>query len=162
ERQARRQLHVADRTYSLRGRLQRLSLDAEEEIRINEELPQRELDAEIEITTFPTIAVGLNERLQFEIGDRTSICATGQSGHDFLDARQLILARARSAYEHTLATWCLSWSDLVEWTSQSEAANAGGSEGKLIRREAIARRPRLRNARGCGPLVEKRKADDLR
>ena len=101
ERQARRELQVAERVHLSRRSAGRVLLHAQEEVRIDEQSFQRELDAGVEaaLRLRPSVPEELEQRLDVPIRRRPAIGEAGQPRHDPLGARVFLRRGGRIAHE---------------------------------------------------------------
>ena len=87
ERQARRQLEVADAIRGARGNVRRIALEPEHEVRVRQNPAQRHLDALVEVPALAAGAVEGQQRRDVGVGHRTPIRAARQRRNDLLRAR---------------------------------------------------------------------------
>ena len=93
ERQPRGELQVADRVDAVRREIRRIALDAEQELRRDEQARQRFLNPPLEAALVVPGTVEPEQRVHVRIGDRPAIGPPGEGSQDFLRAR-LFVGRA--------------------------------------------------------------------
>ena len=99
EREARRQLEIAQLERGTSGDAGRIALGAEEEFRIDEDPFQTQLDARLEAAGLVTLLVELAERLKVGRGQGTPVRQTRNRGKNPVRAGGLVRARRRPAGE---------------------------------------------------------------
>ena len=127
ERQARRQLEIAEAMRAARRDVRGIALDAKHESRAREDGLQGCLDARLERPLAPALIVETDERLQVGVGHRPPIRAAGQGAENLLGARQVGGRVGRTARKNPPAARRVAGTGGVERTGDRQRLNVGQS-----------------------------------
>ena len=124
ERQARRQLDVADPVNGPGTRIRRIELHAENELGRHQDLLQRQSHARLEPAGPGALLVEGEELRQIVGSDRPPIGAVREAGDDLFRASLLFGGRRRMADENLVAARCCPRSLHIEGAGNRNAAHA--------------------------------------
>ena len=166
ERQPRRQLQVTDRVYRAGPRIHRVALDAEQELRIDEDALQGPLDPGVESARVPPRREEPLQRGQIDLGHWPAE-GPPRDGSENLPRARLLRPERGAAHEQPLPTGRIAGSGGIERTGDAHLIDR--RLGRFRRRapalgdsQHLPGRPRLQHAVAFGPALDEGNAEHAR